>query len=67
MNKDEIIKCVSPSDEIKCKDCKFRIGNTVFLNDYHKICCEKYEYPDEKPAGILLDNEDCKYYEKGII
>ncbi len=64
MNNKELFGCVSPSDEIKCKDCKYKIGETIFSNEYHKASCKKYEYPNEKPPKILLENGDCKYYEK---
>lgn len=54
---------VSPSDNIVCKDCEFRLrrNRTDFKNAY----CEVYTQEiARKPLGILLKGEKCKYYMK---
>lgn len=60
----EMFNCHSPDDDIVCKDCKYRIGNTLFSNDYHKISCQVFEWPKTKPIEILVSHEDCERYEK---
>ena len=65
LSKNEIFKPAIISDNILCKDCKYRIGKTNFSNNYHKAYCAKYEYPNRKPYGILIENErKCMYYQK---
>lgn len=64
LSSDEILKTHGISDDIICKDCTNKVGNTMFSNDYHKSSCKVYEHPDSKPMEILLDGQSCIFYEK---
>ena len=64
MDNNERFNCKSPDDDIVCKTCKFKIGKTEFSDDYHKISCQKFEWPKVKPISILTEGDDCEEYEK---
>ena len=59
-----MLRTLPIDDDIICKDCKNNIGDTSYSNDYHKAYCAVYEYPESKPAGILLKSSKCQFYEK---
>lgn len=61
---------VFPGDDICCKTCKYRKIVTDKKYNYTADCyrsadCKIYNTDDnEKPDGILFNNEMCKFYEK---
>lgn len=68
MEKNEEFKSKVPKDNIKCKDCVFRMDNVVVMGKLIKRHtygqCDIYEYPDTKPNAVLFEGADCQYYEK---
>lgn len=54
---------VSPSNVIKCFNCKYRNKSQ---NGYKKCICKKFDSieTNRKPNEILFDAKDCKFYEK---
>lgn len=64
LKSDEVVKTKAVPDDIICKDCANKIGVNLQSNNYHKISCKVYEYPDQKPLGILIHGDKCEHYEK---
>lgn len=68
MEKDEMFRSKVPKDNIKCKDCAFRMENVVVMGKLIKRHtygqCDIFTYPDTKPSAILFEGADCPYYEK---
>lgn len=68
MEKNEEFKSKVPKDNIKCKDCMFRLPDVVVAGElvkkYKNGQCDIYEYPDTKPNAVLFEGADCQYYEK---
>ena len=68
MEQNEMFMSKVPKDNIKCKDCKFRMENVVVMGNLIKRYtygqCDIYEYPDTKPYAVLFEGADCEYYEK---
>lgn len=53
---------VSPSNDIVCKDCEFRLKRNRI--DFKNAYCNVYtpEISRGKPYEILFKNEKCEYY-----
>lgn len=64
LKSDEVIRTKAVPDDIVCKDCANKIGATLQSNNYHKISCAVYEYPVQKPLGILIHGDPCEKYSK---
>lgn len=61
---DEEMYSISPGDNIACKDCVNRLRDVKWVNDRYKFgICDVY---DQKPYGILWENDKCNYYKKEV-
>lgn len=63
-NVDEVFGTTIPSEDIICKNCKYRDDGTAFSRPYTKGNCQKFPYPGIKPLEILNAGGNCSYYEK---
>lgn len=65
---DEMMQTVTPSDDIICKTCLFRLadvevaGTTIKRHTYGN--CKIFETPEMKPDEVLWEGAECEYYEK---
>jgi hypothetical protein len=55
-----------PDENIKCKDCAFKLPPIGKYDRYTNGYCKVYtpEISKGKPNDVLFKNGDCKYYHK---
>lgn len=62
LHEDEVL---SDNTRIKrckqCKDCLFWGGDNNFENQFDKMCCRMFPYPDNKPREVVENTGKCKY------
>lgn len=63
---EEDFEPIFPGDDIKCRDCVFKLDPIGKYERYTNGYCKVYtpEISSGKPNDILFDNADCKYYRK---
>ena len=65
MDKDEIISTTVPSENIKCRTCKYKLPAVKIRGETY----ERYTYGtcaafENKPSSVLWDNGDCELYQE---
>lgn len=64
-DQEEIMRTISPSKNIQCKDCVHRLRPIEFMGKKR----ERYTYGtcnafERKPPGVLWKGESCELYKK---
>lgn len=46
----------------QCKDCAFWGNSNAFSNEYDKLFCDMFEYPQRKPRHVIDNLGECEYF-----